>query len=276
MRSCRKFVSLALSANISTSLLRSVWHCSKALFVFIETVHHCFTELVRTSRVPVEGKSSVCLIFMKYRIIILIIIITSLGHILLSIANTSCTHAHTRMRTDTHTAVAFRSSLFDGSVVPNHEGPFRWQKWLSPLHSNKHTRGQPVLPRFCVFLLKLLGRTETRTRDRMCFQSIRTVWDISQDDRAIIATCSLLTATDRLKENYTIDTVKQFFLTLYQFLKLSHDVSTSKLQTLITCWFGNCPNHHITNCSSLEVETSWLSKKSIQSEQIPRQYEYWI
>ena len=42
---------------------------------------------------------------------------------------------------------------------------------------------------------KLLGRTETRTRERKCFQSIRTVRDISRDDRARIATCSLRTAT---------------------------------------------------------------------------------
>ena len=55
----------------------------------------------------------------------------------------------------------------------------------------------------CVFFAykKILGRTETRTRDRMCFQSI----DISRDNRARIATCSLLTSTDRLKENYSID-----------------------------------------------------------------------
>ena len=65
-----------------------------------------------TRRVPVEGKSSVCLICMKYRIIILIIIIISLGQILLSyIANTSRTHApcqRTRAHAcaSTHTAVA--------------------------------------------------------------------------------------------------------------------------------------------------------------------------
>ena len=51
----------------------------------------CLTD---TSRVPVGGKSSVCLICMKYRIIILIIIIKRLGEILLSyIAH--ITHAHT-------------------------------------------------------------------------------------------------------------------------------------------------------------------------------------
>ena len=48
----------------------------------------------------VEGKSSVCLICMKYRIIFLIIIIISLGQILLSyIANTSRTHARMYART---------------------------------------------------------------------------------------------------------------------------------------------------------------------------------
>ena len=44
---------------------------------------------------------------------------------------------------------------------------------------------------------KLLGRTETRTRERMYCQTIRTVRDISRDDRARIATCSLRTPTDR-------------------------------------------------------------------------------
>ena len=39
----------------------------------------------------------------------------------------------------------------------------------------------------------------------MCFQSIRTVRDISRDDRARIATSRLLTSTDRLNENYSID-----------------------------------------------------------------------
>ena len=57
-----------------------------------QTVNH--TRTVRcTSRVPVGGKSSVFLIFRKYRIIILIIIIKRLGEILLSyIAHTSRTH----------------------------------------------------------------------------------------------------------------------------------------------------------------------------------------
>ena len=44
---------------------------------------------------------------------------------------------------------------------------------------------------------KLLGRTETRTRDRMYLGRIRSVRDISRDARAKIATCSLRTPTDR-------------------------------------------------------------------------------
>ena len=43
---------------------------------------------------------------------------------------------------------------------------------------------------------KILGRTEARTRDRMYCHSMRTVRDSSRDDRARIATCSLLTPTD--------------------------------------------------------------------------------
>ena len=82
-----------------------------------------------TSRVPVKGKSSVCVICMKYRIIILIVII-SLDQISLSyIANTSCTHTRAHARPS-----PFRLLLFDGTVVPNHDGvnaPFRLFHWRS-------------------------------------------------------------------------------------------------------------------------------------------------
>ena len=43
---------------------------------------------------------------------------------------------------------------------------------------------------------KILGRTETRTRDRMYLGRIRSVRDISRGDGARIATCSLRTPTD--------------------------------------------------------------------------------
>ena len=51
----------------------------------------------------------------------------------------------------------------------------------------------------------MLGRTETRTRDRIYCQTMRTVREISRDDRARIATCRLRTHTDRLKANCSID-----------------------------------------------------------------------
>ena len=63
-----------------------------------------------TRRVPVEGKSSVCLICMKYRIIILIIIIISLGQIFVSLQTRYArphapmrTHARSGMREHIHT-----------------------------------------------------------------------------------------------------------------------------------------------------------------------------
>ena len=51
----------------------------------------------------------------------------------------------------------------------------------------------------------MLGRTETRTRDTVYCQTIRTFRDISRDDRTRIATCCLRTPTDRLQENFCID-----------------------------------------------------------------------
>ena len=62
------------------------------------------TVIMETCRVPVDGKSSVCVICMKYRIIVLIIIIISLGQIILSyMANTSRTHACMHTYTHAHT-----------------------------------------------------------------------------------------------------------------------------------------------------------------------------
>ena len=75
-----------------------------------------------------------------------------------------------------------------------------------------------------------------RTRDRMCFQSIRTVCDISRDDQAIIATGSLLTPTDRLKENYSIDSVK--------------------LMVLRTCLMISAPPRHLSLNSIAESVSS--------------------
>ena len=113
-----------------------------------------------TSRVPVEGKSSVCLICMKYKLIILIIIIISLVQILLSyIANTSrmhaCTHArmhaHTHARTYACTHVhtyappspRYRLSLFVGAH-PRRPAPLATMPVAG--HSNKHGLWRPGFP----------------------------------------------------------------------------------------------------------------------------------
>ena len=64
----------------------------------------------------------------------------------------------------------------------------------------------------------MLGRTETRTRDGIYCQTMRTVRDISRDDRARIATCRLRTLIDRLKENYSKDddaTLRKLIMKLF-------------------------------------------------------------
>ena len=53
---------------------------------------------------------------------------------------------------------------------------------------------------------KLLGRNETRTRDRKCFQAIRTVIYTVYLVRRSSKNCDLQFAnSDRFKENYSID-----------------------------------------------------------------------
>ena len=88
-----------------------------------------------------------------------------------------------------HPTVRQLTPFFDGSLAINGR---------SLVHSNKHSHGRHGFREFLgVFRVKkLLGRTETWTRERKCFQSIRTVWDISRDDRARIATCRLQIATN--------------------------------------------------------------------------------
>ena len=82
--------------------------------------------------------------------------------------------------------------------------------WSLAIEINTGTGG-PVSPRFFAYK-KMLGRTDTRTREKMYCQTILTVRDISRDDRARIATCSLRTPTDRLKENDRIHTLKINFV----------------------------------------------------------------
>ena len=134
---------------------------------------------------------------MKYRIIILIIIIISLGQIFYRIMQThhACTHAraythtraharaHTRAHTHTHSrpavpAVTVRCTGYRYSVSPNRDGPLRLRQCRS-LAIQKPCSLATRFPRdfFKYFsrINKLLGRTEMRTLDRICFQPIRTV-----------------------------------------------------------------------------------------------------
>ena len=146
-----------------------------------------------------------------YRIIILIIIIISLGKISLSyIANTSRTHActpvraHTLTLANTHTPHPdHRCSLYRCAQSVRHGWAHRFRRWRdngrSVIHCNKQHAGDSVLTIGLVFFSRIkqsVGRTETRTRDRIYFQTIRSVWDISRGDRGIIATCSLRTTRD--------------------------------------------------------------------------------
>ena len=56
----------------------------------------------------------------------------------------------------------------------------------------------------------MLGRTETRTRDRICFQTIRSVRDISRDDRARIATCLVILIDQNLFTFFKFYSIKNF------------------------------------------------------------------
>ena len=162
-----------------------------------------------------------CLICINnYTIVILITGVLSLSawvKYLYRILQTHHARAHTRTRarihlhTRAHTPPSpphrhNRLSLFGGALPTVMarsacDNVGRWPFKSTHELATRFTRGFGSFSR----VKKLLGRTETRTRDRMYCQMIRIVRDISRDDRAKISTCSLLTLTDRLKENYSID-----------------------------------------------------------------------
>ena len=124
--------------------------------------------IIHTSRVPVEGESSVCL--KKYRIIILIIIIMSLGQILLSyIVNTSRTHARMHACTHTPPSPPFRLLLFDGA--PNREGLFALATMAVGASFNliDSRESDPISPEV-LYVLLVYKIARRRTRDRMCYQ----------------------------------------------------------------------------------------------------------
>ena len=159
---------------------------------------------------------------MKYRIIILIIIIISLDQILSSyIANTSHTRTHARTHTRTHVRThartrkhtythalthtcthshtrpsPFRLSLFDGFLAPNRNTvnvPFRRMaiNGRSLVHSNKHSPGRyGVRECFGVFAYKKI---------------VRPNWDTnSWQDVLLVDTNSLRHLPRRSSKNFDI------------------------------------------------------------------------
>ena len=109
---------------------------------------------------PVLTQNMIC---MKYRIIILIIIIISLDQILLT------HHTHTRAHTS-----PFRLSLFDGSLAPSRDAvdaSFRRvsgnQSWpVAGSFKYKYMVSTSFWMFFACKKTEKLGRTEKRTRDR--------------------------------------------------------------------------------------------------------------
>ena len=83
-------------------------------------------DIIITSRVPVEGKSSVYVICLKYRIIVLIIIIISLGQILSY--GTHIIHVRTRPPTavTVHVVAVRRVSASNHDKVNAPFSPVRW------------------------------------------------------------------------------------------------------------------------------------------------------
>ena len=115
----------------------------------------------------------------------------------------TCTHmhAHRRRRLTAVQAIAIRWR------PTNHDGLLRLRQCRSLANRINTRTSDPIYPRFWMLFAykkKLLGRTETRTRDRMYCQTIRIVRDISRDDRARIATCRLRTLTDRQTDLWRI------------------------------------------------------------------------
>ena len=134
------------------------------------------------------------------------------------------THARTNGRTHTHACTRVHTRAHAHARTPAHPHThthrrrciaIRFQPTVTARSAgnnsgslafeiNSGTGGQVSSEIWKFFAYKkLLGRTETRTRDRMYLGRIRYVRDISRDDRARIATCILRTPTDRLMENYS-------------------------------------------------------------------------
>ena len=130
---------------------------------------------------------------------------------------------------------------------------------LRPFSFNRQlSDGWPSRKFMYVFrvLKKMLGRIEMRTRNRIYCQTIRTVRDISRDDRARIATCSLRTPTDRLKENYSIDSYSMSGLL---FIKVIWQIHTAFFHFDIYAYIVSfcTPSYHyniFTKCNKIAIK----------------------
>ena len=121
-----------------------------------------FSAIITLAAIPVEGKSSVCLICMKYRVIILLSLSAWVKYFYRILqTHLARTHAcaHTRRRR--------RRTGYRYSLAPNSDGLLRWRRCRSLAIQINTRAGDPISPRFWMFFThnKLLGRTETRTRD---------------------------------------------------------------------------------------------------------------
>ena len=90
----------------------------------------------------------------------------------------------------------------NGKALQNNRSIDHQRVWrYAPFHSLETCAKMDLRDSLLMFVAYkiMLGRTETRTRDRIYCHTIRTVRYISRDDRARIATCSLQTPTDRIQ-----------------------------------------------------------------------------
>ena len=156
---------------------------SKAL----QTIPHCWLlQTLQTHRLRTNSlKPHFQAVKVKTRVIA--VFTTVVAVLVVAIPNARCQ--------STVTTECFRRSVHcrsGWSVAMDNDRSHR-RHWF---YSIDHSRGQrSIRYRFGSFsrIKKFLGRTETRTRDRMYLGRIRSVRDISRDDRARIATCSLRT-----------------------------------------------------------------------------------
>ena len=136
---------------------------NSSISVHVSFHHASFRSLhIPTSREPVEGKSSVCLISMKSRIIILIIIIISQGQILVSyIANTL--RAHVRTRAGTH--VRTRACTHARTPIHAHTHAHTLARTGPPTHRRHHPgcrcytgSVRPTMTKICPHFACFAGR----------------------------------------------------------------------------------------------------------------------